>query len=397
MKRIRGFIDQPELVKAITGLRRSGKSVFLELIQQEILKHGASQHQLLTYNFEDMNLYELRDAHVLHDHLLSKIKAIKGRAYLFLDEIQEVEGWEACINSLRVNSDVDIYITGSNAKMLTGEYSSLLAGRYIEIRMYPFSFDEFCIAFKEKTPGITDEVLFQRYLNQGGMPFLTNNGFSEADVRLYLRDIYTSTVIKDIIKRNRIRDVDLLERIINYLLANMGKVFSANSIVKYFKNEKRTVALETVLSYIKACVEVYLFNKVKQHDVPGKKQLLINEKYYVADHGLRQAVLGSNQQDIELVLENIVCQELLRRGYLVSIGRIGNKEIDFVCRRRDELLYVQVCYLLASRETVDREFNIYYEIADNYPKYVVSMDRIDFSRDGIRHKNIIDFLLTESF
>ena len=397
LSKIRGFIDQPEVVKVITGLRRSGKSVLLELIQQELLERGTSRDRMLVYNFEDLRFRELRDPEKLHDQIRSRISEGTGRAYLFVDEAQEVEGWETCVNSLRVNSDVDIYITGSNARMLAGEYATLLAGRYIEVRVYPFSFAEFCSALRERSPQLSETELFKQYLWQGGMPFLADNGLDETSSRQYLRDLFASVVIKDVMKRNRFRDVDLLERIVAYVMANIGRIFSATSISKFFKNDKRTVAPETVLNYLKGCEEAYLFSRIKQQDVLGKRILQVNEKYYVVDHGLREAVYGNNERDIELVLENMVCQELLRRGYEITVGRVGSREIDFICKRQKEHIYVQVCYLLASEDTVAREFGGYYEITDNYPKYVVSMDEVDFSRDGIRHMNIRDFLLSSAY
>jgi predicted AAA+ superfamily ATPase len=397
MNKIEGFIDQPEIVKVITGLRRSGKSVMLELIRRELLNRSVPQDQLISLNFEDMNLWDLRDPRKLHDHILSKIRTVGGRAYLFLDEVQEVHKWEACVNSLRVNSDADIYVTGSNAKMLTGELATLLAGRYVEIRMFPFSFKEFCLAFRDRTPGISDSQLFRRYLEQGGMPFLASLGLSETDSRQYMRDIFSSIVIKDVMRRNNFRDVDLLERIVAYLLANVGKSLSASGISRYFKNERRKVAPETVLNYMKACEEAYLIHRVRRLDVSGKKMLKVDEKYYVADHGLRQAVYGHNERDIGLVLENIVCLEMSRRGYEITVGRVLDREIDFVCAHQGERVYVQVCYLLASEETIEREFGVYYEVPDNFPKYVVSMDEFDMSRDGIRHMNIRDFLLASSY
>ena len=397
INKIRGFMNLPEIVKIITGMRRSGKSVMLELIQSELLSNGVSKSNILTYNFEDMSLRNLKNPEVLHDHLKTRIDALKDRIYLFLDEIQEVENWEACVNSLRVNSDVDIYVTGSNAKMLTGEYATLLAGRYIEIRMYPFSFQEFCTAIHEKIPGLSLSEKFNMYIKQGGMPFLSNLVLSEAEAKQYLCDIYASVVIKDIIKQNSFRDVDLLEKIIAYVMANVGKTFSATSISKFFKSENRTVAPETILNYLRACEEAYLFAKIKRFDVPGKRMLQINEKYYVTDHGLREAVYGYNERDIELVMENIICIELLRRGYNVSVGYIGSKEIDFIGTRGSECIYIQVCYLLASKETIEREFGGYRSVLDNFPKYVVSLDEFNLNRDGIQHKNIREFLITDSW
>jgi len=394
MNKIRGFVDQPEIVKVITGLRRCGKSIMLELIQQELLARGVKKEQILAYNFEDMGLNELKTPEKLYAHLKEKTGAKKGRFYIFLDEIQEVENWETPVNSLRVNSDADIYITGSNAKMLMGEYATRLAGRYVEIRMSPFSFGEYCVAAREKTPEASNSELFRLYLTHGGMPFLTRAGLGEADSMQYLRDLYASVMIKDIIKQNSFRDVDLLERIIAYVMANVGKTFSATSISNFFKSEKRIVAPETILNYLKGCEDAYLFNRIRRLDVPGKRMLQVNEKYYIADHGFREAVYGNNERDMELVLENIVCQELLRRGYTVSVGRVGDKEIDFVCDRQNERIYVQVCYLLSGEGTVQREFGVFREISDNYPKYVVSLDEFDMSREGILHQNIREFLLS---
>ena len=386
-------MDQPELIKVITGLRRSGKSVMLELIQRELRLKGIQESNILAYNFEDMNLRDLKNPVTLHDHLKKRINEKKGRVYLFLDEIQEVRNWESCINSLRVTSDCDIYVTGSNAMMLVGEYATLLAGRYIEIKIFPFSFQEFHTATIEKTPTLSAQEIFKSYLRQGGMPFPANLGLQETDAKLYLRDIYASVVIKDIIKRNSFRDVDLLDRIINYVMANTGKTFSATSIAKFFKSENRTVAPETILNYLKACEEAYLFIKINRLDLPGKKMLQVNEKLYLADHGLREAIYGFNERDIELILENMVCLELLRRGYNVFTGRVDQKEIDFVATQGEDCVYIQVCYLLADEKTIEREFGVFYDIPDNFPKYVLSIDEFDLSRNGIQHLNIREFLM----
>jgi predicted AAA+ superfamily ATPase len=396
MEKLRGFMDQPELVKIITGMRRSGKSVMLELIRQELTRRGVPPENMIQLNFEDMSLEKLKNPKALHDHLKTQMDVIRGRTYLFLDELQEVENWETCINSLRINSNVDVYITGSNSKMLAGEYATMLAGRYVQIQIYPFSFREYRTAAVEKGTQFSDATLFRQYLRQGGMPFLVNVGLQENDAKQYLQDLYASVVVKDIVKRNKIRDVDLLERVIAYVMANVGKTFSATSLSKFFKSENRTVAPETVLNYLKSCENAYLFGRVNRLDVPGKKMLQVSEKYYVADHGLRQAVYGYNERDIELILENMVCLELWRRGYTVHVGRVGEKEIDFVATCGDQRVYVQVCYLLAGEGTVEREFGAYYDIPDNFPKYVVSMDELDMSRDGIRHQNIRAFLLADS-
>ena len=227
--------------------------------------------------------------------------------------------------------------------------------------------------------------------------YLANLRYEEEPSRQYLTDLFNSVQLKDIVKRNKIRDIDLLERIIAYMTANVGTVFSASSLAKFFKNEQRTVAAETILNYVRYCCDAYLFYQVKRQDLQGKQILASNEKYYIADHGIREAVFGGNMKDINLILENIVYMELLRRGYVVTVGRAGEKEIDFVCEKRGEKLYVQVTYLLASEDTVKREFGAYDGIQDNFPKYVVSLDEFDMSRNGIKHRNIRDFLLAEEW
>ena len=238
---------------------------------------------------------------------------------------------------------------------------------------------------------------FNQYLTLGGMPYLANLRYDETASRQYLRDLFNSVELKDIVKRNNVRDVDMLERIIAYVTANIGTVFSSTAISKYLKSEGRSVAPETVLGYLKACTDAFLFYQVKRQDIQGKKILTVNEKYYVADHGVREAVFGGNLRDINLVLENIVYMELLRRGYTVTVGKVGDKEIDFVCEQQGQKLYIQVAYLLASEETIQREFGVYSRIRDNFPKYVVTLDEFDMSRDGIKHCNIRDFLLQEKW
>lgn len=396
MKRIRPFIGT-DLIKVITGIRRCGKSVMLELIKQELIESGTNPAQFISINFEDMNYAHLQTAKALHKEITKKASDINGKVYLFFDEIQEVKDWEKCINSFRVSLDCDIYITGSNAKLLSGELATYLGGRYVEFVIYPFSFAEFIELYKTVTPDESIQKCFQKYLLVGGMPYLANIRYADEPSKQYLHDLFSSVQLKDILKRNKIRDVDLLERIIAYVMANVGNTFSAASLARFLKSEQRTVAPETLLNYIKYCRNAYLFYQVKREDLQGKQILASNEKYYIADHGIREAVFGGNMKQINLTLENIVYLELLRRGYVVTVGRIGDKEIDFVCHKRDEKLYVQVTYLLASDETIQREFGVYDNIRDNFPKYVVSLDEFDMSRNGIKHRNIRDFLLAEEW
>lgn len=394
MKRIRPFINT-ELIKVFTGIRRSGKSVMLELVKNELKKSGVSDKNFLCINFEQFSNSELLDAKILHKRIVEFQKSADGKIYLFFDEIQEVDGWEKCINSCRVDFDCDIYITGSNAKLLSGELATYLAGRYVEFVIYPFSFAEFLEMNRQKNSQIDKSACFTAFLKTGGMPFLANFFGDDSAKNQYLMDIYNSVVLKDVVKRNNIRDVDTLERIIAYAFSNIGHIFSATSLSKYFKSEKRNISHDTILNYLKFCADAFLIYKISRYDLEGKKVLTVNEKYYCADHGLREAVFGKNTQNIDQILENIVCLELLRRNFKVFVGKKDESEIDFIAERNGVKIYVQVAYLLASEETVKREFSVYDSIKDNFPKYVVSMDEFDFSRNGIIHRNIRDFLLGE--
>lgn len=396
MRRIRPFIGG-ELIKVMTGIRRSGKSVMLELVKQELLKNGVRAEQMISVNFEDLRNAPLCSAGALHAEILRRAEAVPGKVYLFFDEIQEVADWEKCVNSLRVALDCDIYLTGSNAKLLSGELATYLGGRYVEFVIYPFSFAEFLDLYRPIAPQATVQQCFQKYLLAGGMPYLANLQYNEDASRQYLVDLFNSVQLKDIVRRNKIRDVDLLERILSYVMSNVGTTFSAVSLSKFLKSENRTVAPETVLNYLRYCCDAYLFYQVKRQDLQGKQILSTNEKYYIADHGIREAVLGGNMRDINLILENIVFLELLRRGYQVTVGKAGAKEVDFIGEQHGEKLYIQVTYLLASEETVRREFGVYETIRDNFPKYVVSLDELDMSRNGIKHRNIRDFLLADSW
>ncbi|RHO91766.1 ATP-binding protein [Clostridium sp. AF37-5AT] len=396
MRRIRPFIGT-DLVKVMTGIRRCGKSVMLDLIKEELKESGISAAQFITFNFEDMRNANFCTASSLHDEVVRRASEISGKVYLFFDEIQEVTDWEKCINSLRIEMDCDIYITGSNARLLSGELATVLGGRYVEFTIYPFSYAEFMDLYKDIFPDASNSAVFQKYLTLGGMPYLANLRYAEEPSKQYLTDVYNSVVLNDVVKRNKIRDVDLLTRIVTYVIGNIGTTFAASSIAKFLKSERRTVATDTVLNYIQYCISAYLFYQVKRQDIQGKQILSTNEKYYMADHGLREAVFGGNMRDINLILENIVYMESLRRGYTITVGKNGTKEIDFICQKQDQKVYIQVTYLLASDETIQREFGIYDSIHDNFPKYVVSMDELDFSRNGIKHRNIKEFLLMQEW
>ena len=379
LSKIRPFIGK-DIIKVLTGIRRGGKSVLLEQICSEI-----NSPNTIFLNFEDMGNRNLCSGEALHEYVCKKIGSSAEQFYLFFDEIQEVSDWERVVNSLRVKFKADIYITGSNSRLLSGELATYIAGRYISFVVYPFSFEEFASA---------GSYTLDDYIKCGGMPFLSSIDFEPEFSKNYLRDVFNSVVLKDIVKRNAIRDVDLLERIIAYALANVGHSFSATGISKYFKSENRTVAPETILNYLKACEEAFLLYRLKSCDINGKKILKVNEKYYVADHGLREAVIGENLQNMELVLENIVAIELLRRGYKVSVGRVGAKEVDFIGEKSGEKLYVQVCYLLSEESTINREFGSLLEIRDNYPKIVLYKEgSFKGSYEGIPAVKIDDWLI----
>ena len=396
MSRIRPFIGK-DIIKVMTGMRRCGKSVMLELVKRELVREGVSAANFFSYNFEDLTISNLCEATALHDDVCKRVQGVIGKVYLFFDEIQEVLEWEKAINSLRVRLDCDIYITGSNARLLSSELSTYLAGRYVEFVIYPFSFGEFLPLYRQSFPEASIKECFNAFISFGGMPFLSELNYNENASKVYLSDAFSSVVVKDIAKRNNIRDIDLLERIIAYVMSNMGCTFSASSLSRYFKSQDRRVSVDTILNYLKFAMEAFLFYQVKREDLIGKEVLVSNEKYYIADHGLREAVWGRNNESIELVLENIVLIELFRRGYDVHVGRVGDKEIDFVATRQNEKIYVQVSYMLASESTIEREFGGYNLVRDNWPKYVVSMDELDMSRDGIKHMNITDFLLADDW
>lgn len=392
-EKIKPFIDTP-VVKVITGIRRCGKSVMLSQIKDFLVQQGIQENQILSLNFEFFTDERVKSFESVTE-CVKKCAENSGnkKLYLFFDEIQELNGWEKLINSYLVDFNSDIYITGSNAKLLSGELATYLAGRYVEIQMFPFSFSESFEALKISNPEISQDDAFFFYIKAGGYPFLYNFNLSEIQQKQYLDDIFNSIILKDISNRNKIRDISLLKSLITFFVSNVGNTFSSSSLVKYLKNEHRSVSTETVYNYLEYCREACLFHLVQRENIAGKALLQTQEKIYIADHGIRQALFLSNQKDINQVLENIVYIELLRRGYAVTVGKSGNQEIDFCARKDSRMEYYQVSYLLASEETVGREFSAFNSLKDNYPKFVLSMDKLDFSQDGIIHKNIIDWLL----
>ena len=376
-----------ELIKVITGIRRCGKSYMLGLIKDELINWGIDENNIILINFESAKYRNVSNARELDLLIESILENIEGKVYLFFDEIQNVDGWEKSINACRFDWDCDIYITGSNSKLLSGELATHLTGRYFEIKMYPFSFNEF-LDYKQMSP--SDE-LFNEYVKYGGFPQVL--GLNDDKLK-YLHDLFNSILYNDLISRYQIRDVNLLERIIVFLMDNVGKTFSAKSISDYLKQEENVkIAPKTIYNYIDYFINSILIKKVQRENVEGKEILKIHEKYYITDHGFNQVFNGRNITNVSRTIENIVYVELLRNGYDVTVGKIGNFEIDFIAKKHKKKIYIQVTYSLASDETVEREFKPLLKIKDNYPKYVISADKFDFSQEGIIHQNLIDFLV----
>lgn len=392
LRQIVPLIDK-NLIKVLTGVRRSGKTVLLSQIQDYLLKNGRSKSQIINISLESKKNKKFKDGDVLYEYLISACEKLNAKAYIFLDEIQVVSGWEEVVSSLLVDVDCDVYITGSNSKLLSGELATLIAGRYIQIHVYPFTLSEAKQMLIQTGRFTSDEELFQNYLKYGGLPMRFS--LEEISLETYLSDTYDAIVVKDIIQRNNIKDTNLLNMILAFLMDNIANPFSARSIVAALKQEGISTTVETVIAYIDYIKKAMVVYSAQRYDIKGKKLLTTNEKYYTVDLGLRNCVKASGEIDYNKLYENIVYLELLCRGYDVKVGKTDDYEIDFVAYKGSDILYVQVCYLLASPETVEREFGNLERIKDNYPKYVISGDLPDFSRNGIKHYNIVKFLLNE--
>ena len=380
LSKIRRLIDL-DIIKVITGVRRCGKSYMLNLIIEDLQKRGINKENIFLINFDSVKYHNIKNSNQLNDLILELVKNTNGKIYLFFDEIQNVENWEKSIAAYKIDFDCDIYVTGSNSKLLSGELATHLTGRYIEIKMYPFSFKEF--SDYKRSNG---NELFDEYLKYGGFPFIFQ--LNPEDKLQYLNDLYNSIVYKDLIARYDIRDINLLERLVSYIADNIGNTFSAKSISDYLGN----VSNKTVYNYLSYLENACLISKVKREDLQGKRLLKVQEKYYIVDHGFNQALLDKKDEDWGRLLENIVYNELLRRGYEITVGKVNGYEIDFVCKKPNKKIYVQVSYILGDDSTIEREFKPLLMIKDNYPKYVISLDQLDFSRNGITHLNLLDFL-----
>ena len=387
IEKIKPFINK-HIIKVLIGTRRCGKSTILKQIIDSLLTDGIPQENIVWINFELSDYFEITDIKKLEDYISWQIENVDGRIYLFFDEIQVVPQWEKLINSYFAKENFDIYITGSNSKLLSGEFATYLSGRYVELNIYPFSFREYIRYY-----GITEDFKyhFYKYLEDGGMPSTYDYGGD--DKKLVIMDLYNSIVLKDIIQRNNVKNVDLLDRIMRFVMYNIGQPFSPNKVYKRLKQDMVNLSVNTIYNYLKFFENACLIYQVKREDLQGKKILRYDEKYYLCDLGFRQALIGNNQRDITRVIENIVYMELLRRGYEITIGKVSNLEVDFVCKKQNKPIYIQVSYLLASEETIEREFKPLKNISDNYPKYVISMDEADMSHEGIDHLNLVDFLL----
>lgn len=398
LKQIRPFINKP-LIKVLTGIRRSGKSAILSMLKDELIDSGVTPENIIYINFESMIYSDIENEKDLYKYVNTRIVK-NNKMYIMLDEIQEVKNWEKAINSFLVDFDCDIYITGSNSRLLSSELSTYIAGRYVEINITPLSFAE-SLYFDEILTGMKPANVrnpFYTFVRKGGFPVLYINNYSEEAAYKIVSDIYSSAILRDIIGRHKIRNVALLEKIVKFIFDNIGNTFSAKKIIDYFKSEQRRVDIETIYNYLTYLKNAFIIHMVSRYDLKRKEILKTNEKFYLGDQALKYAVMGYKDRDISGVLENIVYLELKRRGYNVYVGKIADKEIDFVAERKSEKVYVQVAYRLSDDKTVAREFGNLMDIPDHYPKYVVTTE--EFWQDnieGIKHKHIADFLLMNEF
>ncbi len=391
LERIRPFYES-ELIKVLIGIRRCGKSVLLRQIIGEMKEKGIRDEQIIYMNFEDFKFSGIRTAQALYDYVVER-RVNEEKHYLFFDEIQMVDEFELVINSFRATWDVSIFITGSNGKLLSGELATYLSGRYVSFKIAPFSFREYCQIRKLEEPADEDLV---EYLTWGGMPqrFHLQN---EMEMETMLRDLYNSIVLRDIVQRTGAKDVDLLNRIFEYLTQTPSQMFSAKGIAKYFESVNRKVGTETLYNYLDHMITSLIVTKARRYDIRGKQLLTTLDKYYLTDLGLGKIHNSGFKLEMGALLENVVFNELSSRGYEVFVGKLPKGEIDFVAVRGQEKEYYQVAYYLYDQSVVEREFGAFRKIEDNYPKYVISMDKMDFSQDGIIHKNAVRFLMERGF
>ena len=394
LEKIVKLIDTED-IKVITGVRRCGKTVLLKQIIDELENRGIASENIIYMSFESSKYKNIRNDDDLDEFIFSKTNNLNGKIYLLFDEIQKVKNWEVSLNSYRVDLECDIYITGSNSQLLSGELATLISGRYISINMLPFSFKELIQYYDEMHENIDEIKLFEQYLSYGGFPGLLN--YENEEKEKYLYDLYSTIVLNDILYKNKVRDLDLLERLMEFMISNIGQLFSANSISKYIKNENRKTTPHTIINYMDYARNAFIFYQIKRENIKQKRKLLISDIYYLVDSGFYFIFNGSTQRNWGQLLENIVFLELIRQGYSITIGKIQDLEVDFVCRKANQIKYIQVSQSILDENTRKREFKSLEKISDSYPKYVISMDSFDFSANGIIHLNIIDFLKSENF
>ena len=387
------FIQKP-VIKIITGMRRVGKSTLMQMMENHLLEQGVSSSQILFISKESLEFDFIQNYQDLYQYVKTQTAGLKGTVYLFIDEIQEIEHWEKAVTAFLADEVADIYISGSNAHLLSSEMATLISGRYVEIPVYPLTFKEFLDFRKSGESSHRIEEEFSNYLKYGGLPGIHALEFREEVIFQYLNSIFNTILLKDVVSRNRIRDVGQLENIARYVFDNCGNILAAKRISDYLKSQRIKVSMDTVQNYLNHLRMAFLIFKAMRFDLKGKRHLEVLEKYYMGDIGLRHAFLGYKDRDISGLLENVVYLELLFRGYQVSVGKLNGTEIDFIAEKQNEKIYIQVCYLLASSETVEREFRPLEQIDDNFPKLVLSMDK-DWGegRKGIMRKSVIDFLL----
>ena len=390
LARIRKFYHM-DLIKVITGIRRCGKSVLLQQIMEELKEEGIPEEQIIYINFEDYDFSFIRTGDIFHEYIKKKITSDK-KYYLFFDEIQVVPEFERVINSLRMKYGASIFITGSNGKLLSGELATFLSGRTVSFSIYPFTFREMCQMRKVDKEG--SEKALHDYLVWGGLPqrFLMTD---EEQTKTFLRDVYDTIILRDIVQWAGIKDIELFNRILEYLVCNPSQTFSITSIINYFLSIDRKVSKETIYNYLEHIVASLVMTKATRYDIRGKRVLTKMDKYYLTDMGLGRIRNSGFKLEMGALLENVVYNELLVRGYEVYVGKTRTGEIDFIAVKGQQKKYYQVTYHLYDEAVIEREFGAFKEVGDNFPKYVLSMDKMDFSRDGIIHKYVIDFLLED--
>lgn len=393
---LKTYRDVP-LVKVLAGIRRCGKSTILKMLIDEMKKRGIRDDQILHYSFDSLEYEDIKTAKTLFAYLKQHLFS-EGKTYLFLDEIQEVKSWEKVVNSLMTDYDVDIYVTGSNSRMMSSEISTYLTGRYISFRVYPLSFSEYMTFRKEYTEILDSHTELSNYLRLGGFPAVHLQQYTPDEVYTIVKDIYNSTIFTDIVRRNQIRKVDQLERIVKFAFDNVGRTFSTASISKYLKSENRAIDNETVYNYLSKLESAYILHRCSRFDVKGKEILKTQEKFYLADPALRYSVLGYSSDSVAAMLENVIYLELLRRGYEVYVGKLDSSEIDFIATKQENKMYIQVSQEIGSPETEKREYGRLLDIRDNYPKYVLRADAFAGGNyEGIKTMHIADFLLSDEY